>query len=152
MSLYDQDYYQWTQEQAGLLKIGALSQLDVENLIEEIESMGKSQKKELINRLTVLIAHLLKWDYQPERRGRSWELTIKAQRIQIRRHISENPSLKSMLLNAVILAYEVATLSAAAETGLSESTFPETCPYSVEYLLGEHRHSENSFRKAAGRE
>jgi hypothetical protein len=137
MSLYDQDFYQWTQEQAGLLKIGALSQLDVENLIEEIESMGKSQKKELISRLTVLIAHLLKWDYQPERRGRSWELTIKAQRVQIRRHISENPSLKSMLLNAVILAYEVATISAAAETGLPESAFPETCPYTVEQLMGE---------------
>ncbi len=137
MSLYDQDFYQWTQEQAGLLKIGALSQLDVENLIEEIESMGKSQKKELISRLTVLIAHLLKWDYQPERRGRSWELTIKAQRVQIRRHISENPSLKSMLLNAVILAYEVATISAAAETGLPESAFPETCPYPVEQLMGE---------------
>jgi hypothetical protein len=137
MSLYDQDFYQWTQEQAGLLKIGALSQLDVENLIEEIESMGKSQKKELISRLTVLIAHLLKWDYQPERRGRSWELTIKAQRVQIRRHISENPSLKSMLLNAVILAYEVATISAAAETGLPESAFPEICPYTVEQLMGE---------------
>ena len=137
MSLYDQDFYQWTQEQAGLLKIGALSQLDVENLIEEIESMGKSQKKELISRLTVLIAHLLKWDYQPERRGRSWELTIKAQRVQIRRHISENPSLKSMLLNAVILAYEVATISAAAETGLPESAFPEACPYTVEQLMGE---------------
>ena len=137
MSLYDQDFYQWTQEQAGLLRIGALSQLDVENLIEEIESMGKSQKKELVSRLTVLIAHLLKWDYQPERRGRSWELTIKAQRVQIRRHISENPSLKSMLLNAVILAYEVATISAAAETGLPESAFPETCPYTVELLMGE---------------
>ena len=102
MSLYDQDFYQWTQEQAGLLKIGALSQLDVENLIEEIESMGKSQKKELISRLTVLIAHLLKWDYQPERRGRSWELTIKAQRVQIRRHISENPSFK---INAAECCY-----------------------------------------------
>jgi hypothetical protein len=87
--------------------------------------------------LTVLIAHLLKWDYQPERRGRSWELTIKAQRVQIRRHISENPSLKSMLLNAVILAYEVATISAAAETGLPESAFPEICPYTVEQLMGE---------------
>jgi hypothetical protein len=136
MSLYDQDFYQWTQEQAGLLKIGALSQLDIKNLIEEVESMGKSQKKELISRLTVLIAHLLKWDYQPERRGRSWELTVKAQRVQIRRHISENPSLKSMLQNAVILAYEVATIAAAAETGLPESAFPETCPYTVEQLMG----------------
>lgn len=66
---YEQDFYMWTQEQAAILKAGALSQLDVANLIEEIESMGKTQKRELISRLTVLIMHLLKWDYQPERRG-----------------------------------------------------------------------------------
>ena len=137
MNLYDQDFYQWTQEQASLLKIGALSQLDVGNLIEEVESMGKSQKKELISRLTVLLMHLLKWNYQTERRSRSWELTIKAQRIQIRRHISENPSLKAMLLNAVDQAYEIATISAAAETGLPESAFPDACPYTIQQIMGE---------------
>ena len=66
MSLYEQDFYQWIEEQAALLKAGALSQLDVENLIEEVESMGKSQKKELYSRLIILISHLLKWDYQPD--------------------------------------------------------------------------------------
>jgi hypothetical protein len=137
MNLYDQDFYQWTQEQASLLKIGALSQLDVGNLIEEVESMGKSQKKELISRLTVLLMHLLKWNYQTERRSRSWELTIKAQRIQIRRHISENLSLKAMLLNAVDQACEVATISAAAETGQPESAFPDACPYTIQQIMGE---------------
>jgi hypothetical protein len=80
MNLYNQDFYRLTHEQADLMKSGALSQLDIPNLIEEIESMGKTQKHELINRLAVLLMHLLKWDYQPERRGRSWELTIKEQR------------------------------------------------------------------------
>ncbi len=69
ISTYEQDFYLWTQEQAAILKAGALSQLDVANLIEEIESMGKTQKRELISRLTVLMMHLLKWNYQPERRG-----------------------------------------------------------------------------------
>jgi hypothetical protein len=66
MSLYEQDFYQWTQEQAALLRAGALSQLDMANLIEEVESMGRSQKKELSSRLSVLITHLLKWEFQPE--------------------------------------------------------------------------------------
>jgi len=137
MNLYDQDFYQWTYEQAGLLKSGSLSQLDIPNLIEEIESMGRSEKMELRSRLTVLLMHLLKWDYQSERRSRSWVFTIKAQRIQIRRHISENPSLKAMLLNAVDQAYEVAAISAAAETGLPESAFPDTCPYTTQQIMGE---------------
>jgi hypothetical protein len=76
MATYETDFYGWTQQQAHLLKTGCLSSLDVANLIEEIETMGRSEKRELDSRLMVLLVHLLKWKYQPKRRGRSWELTI----------------------------------------------------------------------------
>ncbi len=137
MTLYEQDFYQWTQEQAALLKAGALAQLDIENLIEEVESMGRSEKRELVSRLTVLLAHLLKWDYQPSRQGRSWELTIKEQRIKIKNHLRDNPSLKSALKESMEDAYELALVKVIRETGLPETTFPETCPYSIEQIMGE---------------
>ena len=137
MSLYDQDFYQWTQEQAELLKAGALSQLDVENLIEEIESMGKSQKRALISRMTVLLMHLLKWDYQPDRRSGSWKSTIITQRKEIKRLLKDNPGLKSIITEMLTETYLDAAEIASAETELPESTFPETCPYTVEHLMGE---------------
>ena len=133
--LYEQDFYQWTQEQTELMKAGALSQLDIPNLIEEIESMGKTQKHELINRLTVLLMHLLKWDYQPERRSRSWELTIKEQRIRIKNHLLENPSLKYSISEYVSIAFEIAVVKALKETRLPESAFPLSCPYTVDHIM-----------------
>jgi hypothetical protein len=136
MSLYEQDFYQWTQEQAGLLKAGALSQLDVENLIEEVESMGKSQKKELFSRLTILLMHLLKWDYQPEFQSRSWKSTIVTQRKEIRNLLEDNPSLRRIIQEKADILYRDAVEIASAETGLSESSFPETCPYTIEYIMG----------------
>ncbi|MFH0996422.1 MAG: DUF29 domain-containing protein [Pseudomonadota bacterium] len=136
-STYDQDFYQWTQEQAELLKAGALSQLDVENLIEEIESMGKSQKRALISRMTVLLMHLLKWDYQPDRRSGSWKSTIITQRKEIKRLLKDNPGLKSIITEMLTETYMDAAEIASAETELPESTFPETCPYTVEHLMGE---------------
>jgi hypothetical protein len=134
--LYEQDFYQWTHEQAGLLKAGALSQLDIPNLIEEIESMGKTQKHELINRLAVLLMHLLKWDYQPERQSRSWELTIKEQRIRIKNHLLENPSLKYSMSEYVSTAFEIAVVKALKETRLPDLVFPETCPYTIDQIMG----------------
>ena len=136
MSLYEQDFYQWTQEHAGLLKAGALSQLDVENLIEEVESMGKSQKKELFSRLTILLMHLLKWDYQPEFQSRSWKSTIVTQRKEIRNLLEDNPSLRRIIQEKADILYRDAVEIASAETGLSESSFPETCPYTIEYIMG----------------
>jgi hypothetical protein len=136
MMLYEQDFYQWTQEQTELMKAGALSQLDIPNLIEEIESMGKTQKHELINRLAVLLMHLLKWDYQPERRSRSWELTIKEQRIRIKNHLLENPSLKYSMSEYVSIAFEIAVVKALKETRLPDLVFPETCPYTIDQIMG----------------
>ena len=136
MSLYEQDFYQWTQEQAALLKAGTLAQLDIENLIEEVESMGRSEKRELVSRLAVLLAHMLKWDYQPSRQGKSWELTIKGQRLELFDVLEDSPSLKPQLPSAIEKAYRKAVLLAVGETSLSESTFPEVCPYSIEQIMG----------------
>jgi hypothetical protein len=136
-STYEQDFYQWTQEQAELLKAGALSQLDVENLIEELESMGKSQKRALISRMTVLLMHLLKWDYQPDRRSGSWKSTIITQRKEIKHLLKDNPGLKSIITEMLNETYLDAAEIASAETELPESIFPKTCPYTVEHLMGE---------------
>jgi len=137
MSLYEQDFYQWTQEQAALLKTGALSQLDIVNLIEEIESMGRSEKRELRSRLTVLIMHLLKWEYQPEFQCRNWENTLFTQRREIELVLMDNPSLKSTLSNVIQESYPLSLKKAAFETGIPESSFPETCPYSIKKIMGE---------------
>jgi len=136
-NLYEQDFYQWTIEQANLLKAGALSQLDIENLIEEIESMGKSQKKELFSRMAVLLMHLLKWDYQTVHRSGSWKSTILTQRRELKFLLNDNPSLKKLIPDVVVSVYHDSRLSAAAETGLPESAFPESCPYTSEQIMGE---------------
>ena len=104
-NLYEQDFYAWANQQAGLLRAGKLSQADIEHIAEEIESMGKTEKRELISRLAVLLAHMLKWRFQPERRTKSWRLTIEEQRRQVIRHMRDNPSLKSRLFEAIEEAY-----------------------------------------------
>lgn len=137
MSLYDQDFYLWTQQQAALLKAGALSQLDIENLTEEIESMGKSQKKELISRMVILLMHMLKWDHQSDRRGRSWLKTIATQRTEIEILLYDNPSLKNELSNTVLKAYRLAVKQASTETGLGIGSFPLNCAYTIEQIMGD---------------
>jgi hypothetical protein len=134
-TLYDDDFMGWTHQQAEALRTRRLDRLDYDNLIEEIESMGKQQQAELTNRLAVLLAHLLKWQYQPEARdlhGRSWQLTIKEQRLQLARHMRKNPSLTPYVPEAMDDAYREAVVSAARETGLSESAFPAACPYTFD--------------------
>ncbi len=134
-SLYDTDYYAWANEQAALLRSGQLSAADIENIAEEIESMGKGEKRELVNRLTVLLLHLLKWQYQSDRRCASWEVTIRNQRRALSRHLKDNPSLKPKVPEAVEDAYGDARGDAYAETGLLETTFPATCPWSFEQMM-----------------
>jgi len=128
---YEQDFYGWTQEQAALLRAGRLNDLDIENLIEEVETMGRSEKLALESSLTVLLMHLLKWRYQPARRGRSWQLTIKTQRLHFMKVLRDNPGLKPSLEQCLIDAYQMATIKASQETGLDESDFPATCPWSL---------------------
>jgi hypothetical protein len=133
--LYDTDFYAWTLEQSRLLQSCNLQGLDIENLVEEIESLGKQERQELENRLGVLIGHLLKWVYQPSMRGKSWQVTIRVQRQQIQRHINRNPSLKSYLLEAVSVGYELGLELFFRETQLLEVDLPDVCPFSVEQVF-----------------
>lgn len=131
-SLYDRDFYAWANEQADLLRAGRLAEADIENIAEEIESMGRSEKRELVSRLTVLLQHLLKWQFQPGRRSTSWRLSIENTRLQLEDHLNDNPSLKSQLDGAMRSAYRRALNEAVAETGFARTTFPADCPYSFE--------------------
>ncbi|NOQ64071.1 MAG: DUF29 family protein [Methyloprofundus sp.] len=135
---YDTDFYGWTQEQAALLKTGQLAELDIANLLEEVETMGRSEKRELDSRLTVLLVHLLKWQYQPVRRGRSWQLTIEGQRLNFSETLSENPSLKPQLDTILKKAYAKSLIKASQETLLDKQTFPNTCPWTYAQILDDN--------------
>jgi len=134
-ALYETDFYAWTQEQAKFLRDGVWKSLDIPNLVEEIESLGRQDRRELRNRLRVLLGHLLKWEYQSGKRSRSWLNTIQEQRYQIQELLKESPSLKPYLRDAVSDIYEYALDLAVRETSLDEKGFPQKCPYSVEQVL-----------------
>jgi hypothetical protein len=136
-NLYENDFYAWTQQQALLLQQQQWSELDLPNLIEEIESLGRQQRAELRNRLSVLIGHLLKWEYQQERRGRSWLNTIRVQRIDTLELIEENFSLKPYLQESLQNAYKKGVALASGETNLPVKIFPSACPYTLEEILSE---------------
>ena len=136
MSTYSTDFYAWTQQQAQHLKAGKWEHLDIENLVEEIESLGKREKQELRNRLGVLLGHLLKWHYQSEQRSNSWRSAIREQCRRIRQHLEENPSLQPYLPEALQRGYEDGIDLAIQDTNLPEAAFPVACPYSLEQILG----------------
>ncbi len=133
--LYETDFYRWTVEQSKLLAIGKLEGLDLVNLVEEIESLGKQKQQELSNRLGVLIGHLLKWQYQPEKRSRSWQVTIQLQREEIRDLLFDNSSLKSYLDRALPKVFRLGLELVLGETPISKKLLPSECPYSFEQLL-----------------
>ena len=126
---YSTDFCAWSQEQAALLRAGRFSQADIEHIAEEIESMGRVEKRELVNRLTVLLLYLLKWRFQPGFRCASWSSSIREQRIRLLSHMRDNPSLKTKLDEAYAEAYELAVIGAGRETGLPESAFPAEPPF-----------------------
>jgi ribosomal protein L29 len=132
---YEQDLVAWANEQARLLRAGRFDQLDLEHLAEEIEDVGKSEQRELANRMAILLAHLLKWQMQPERRGSSWTITIRNQRRAIARALEETPSLKGKLADARWwdAVWGDAADLAAREAGLSE--FAENCPWTVDEVM-----------------
>ena len=134
-TLYDQDFFAWANEQARLLRAGKLAQADIGHIAEEIESMGKAEKRELVSRLTVLLAQLLKWQFQPERRGKSWRNTIATQRLEVADHLADNPSLRARLAQSVVDAYKRACLAAANETDLDTDAFPATCRWSFQQIM-----------------
>ena len=134
---YDGDFFAWSEEQAQLLKARSRAGLDWDNLAEEIESLGKSQRSEIRNRLIVLLHHLLNWQYQPSKRKIGWKASILEARRQLNRELRESPSLRSYPDEVLADQYEVARLKAAGETTLELRVFPEVCPYSVTEILDE---------------
>ena len=138
--LYKRDFYAWAMREAALLQRLAQDErvndaLDAANLAEEIESLGRSEKRELSNRLRVLLLHLLKWQYQPERRGASWRTTIREQRYEIETVLEESPSLHPTFPDTIATAYKRTLPTASDETGLPRGTFPAICPYTPEQIL-----------------
>jgi hypothetical protein len=134
---YEADFYAWLNEQATLLRAGRLASIDAENIAEELESMGRSEKRELISRLQVLLLHLLKWQFQPERRGVSWEVSITNTRRQLSDHLADNPSLKARKSEFIEITYPRARDDARAETNLPPTTFPTTCPWPWDQIIDE---------------
>jgi hypothetical protein len=134
---YESDFYAWANEQAALLRDGKLAEADVEHIALEIESMGKTEKRELVARLTILLFHLLQWKFQPNLRGRSWRLTIKEQRKEVVNHLADNPSLKSRTQEAMAQAYDLAIVKAAKETAIDEDGFPADCPWTFDETIAE---------------
>lgn len=150
-TLYQTDYSTWATRNAELLRAGRYAELDVEHLLEELSDMSKSDQHELENRLTILLAHLLKWEYQlqtlserwREFDGRSWRATIIEQRNRVTKHLKKSPGLKSLLAETIAEAYLDAVQLASDETGLPPETFPADCPYLANQLL------DNRFYPAA---
>jgi hypothetical protein len=133
-TLYETDLYAWTREQAGLLRAGRLDELDIEHLAEEIEAVGSSQRHELRRRLARLLQHLLKFEYQPELRSRSWRVTIAVQRSDISVLLADNATLRATMDEILPGAYRLARLWTEDETGLER--LPKENPYTIEYILG----------------
>ena len=134
-NLYETDFYAWTQEQAKFLRDGKWDCLDISNLVEEIESLGKQQRQELRNRLGVLLGHLLKWEFQSSNRSKSWFSTIREQRRRIIDLLDENPSLKPSFPYALEKAYQDGIDLAVRETSLSYKDFPVECSYNLKQVL-----------------
>lgn len=133
--LYETDFYAWTQEQARLLRQRRWADLDLDNLIDEVESVGGSEKREIGSRLTVLLAHLLKWKYQPGHRGSSCTGTIFEQRGQLGAIIRTSPSLRASYEAQVHERFLSGRLLAAKETGIAFGLFPEECPWTPDQVL-----------------
>lgn len=132
MQTYENDINAWANEQARLLRAGRFDLLDVEHIAGEIEDVGKTEQRELANRMTILLAHLLKWENQPERRGASWEKTIAAQRKEISYALEESPSLAPKLQEPrwLDMVWSRAVAQAVNETGLD--CFPNECPWAIQ--------------------
>ena len=134
---YESDVVAWAKEQAALIRAGQFDQLDLTHIAEEIEDVGKSEQRELASRMAVLLAHILKWKFQPQKRSVSWTLTIKEQRRLLVRRVQKTPSLSPMLSDPewVDEIWVDAKALAEKETGLDMSTYPEICPWSMTDVL-----------------
>lgn len=133
--LYEQDIHAWTQQTAELLRQHRFQEIDIEHLVEELETMGRRDRQELVSRLKILLGHLLKWQYQPQHRSSSWRGSILEQRLRIRDLLQDVPSLKPFLAEAASAAYGDGARLASKETGLPLAQLPAALPYALDPLL-----------------
>lgn len=136
-TLYEQDFFAWVEQTTEILKTQNWDKLDLENLIEEVADLGKSQQRALQSALRLILLHLLKWKYQSERRSKSWEITITRERLNIDELFQESPSLRRFLNDTECMntTYQRARREAIVETGLSDDNFPHVCPFSIAEIL-----------------
>ena len=139
---YEEDFYGWTVNTAQLLRDKKMSEIDFDHIAEELEDMVSSNETQMINRLTLVLSHLLKWQFQPNMRGHSWIYTIREQRKRSKIHLRKNPSLKSKLNEILLDAYDISILEAAKESGLDEKTFPSECPYTFDQIMNDEFYPE----------
>lgn len=131
----DDDFALWAAEQAALVRAHRFDRLDLENVAEELESLGRGDKYQIDSRMEVLLAHLLKWEFQPGERTNSWRAILFEQRYRINRLIKESPSLRGRPGEILAGSYTIGRYEAIKETKLPEMAFPETCPYTIEQIL-----------------
>jgi len=137
-TLYERDYYTWALQQARALKEHRLEELDWENLADEVESLAKTERRELRSRLKVVLEHLLKWQFQPQRRTRSWRATVAVQRVEIREHLDENPGLNPSVPEVLSQAYKAARVDLTTRYLRStDPQPPDSCPWTFEQVMDE---------------
>ena len=134
---YDHDFYSWINQNVQLLREGRLTEVDAEHIAEELESMGKRDRRQIRSRLQVLVMHLLKWQYQPEKQSKSWLVTIDHQRDEIEALLLDSPSLRPDLENALETIYPKALRDACRQKGLPKTAFPSLCPFTIEEILNQ---------------
>jgi hypothetical protein len=132
---YEADFFEWTQSTADLIRQGRLAEVDWEHVAEEIADMGLRDRREVRSRLIVLISHLLKWQYQPELRGKSWRATIVEQRTQLELVVEDSPSLRSIAREDLSKLFPKSVDLVAEETGIDPRRFPAVCPFAPEQIL-----------------
>ena len=132
---YEGDFYSWALEQAALIRAGHVSEVDRENVAEELEGLARSEFSKLVSFYRLILLHMLQWEHQPNLRSRSWANSIELHRLHATEVLDDNPGLRSRLDEAFTRAYRVARLEAIRETGLSQKTFPEACPFTWDEML-----------------
>jgi hypothetical protein len=131
----DDDFALWAAEQGALLRAHKLDRADLDNIAEEIESLGRSEEHQIDSRLEILLTHLLKWEFQPAKRKHGWKASIAEQRIRLARVLKRSPSLRSYPEESLRGSYVIGRNEAISETKLPESVFPESCSYTIEQIL-----------------
>ena len=137
LSEYDRDLIAWATENAALLRAGKLDRIGAAHIAEELDDLGKSERRALGNQLRNLVMHLLKWEFQPERRTGSWRSSIDNARAEIAEILEDSPSLRPAAAERLEKGYPLARKNAVSETGLEPGAFPQQCPYSLEQVLSD---------------